>query len=193
MSAIASRLIPIIISQWRLPKSSTTERLRALERQVWLEAVQAPLAAEAGLLVAAERARRVEAVERVRPDDSGAQTLRHPEDARALLGPHAGAKTVRRVVRLLDGLVGRAEREHAEDRAEDLLLRDAIALRDVREDRRCEPVALLGQLARRLVDLGALLLAGGDELLDLLELHARVDRAHIRVLVQGIADAQRRH
>jgi hypothetical protein len=50
----------------------------------------AALAAEAGLLVAAERRRRVEAVVRVRPDDAGAQPLRHPEDARALLRPHAG-------------------------------------------------------------------------------------------------------
>src|SRR5262249_17945603 len=76
------------------------------------------------------------------------------------------------------------------DGPEDLLLRDPVALRDVREDRRREPVALLGQTARRLVDLSALLLAGGDELLDLVELLLRVDRAHVGVLVQRIADAQ---
>ena len=152
---------------------------------------QPALAAEARLLVAAERRRRVEPVERVRPDDAGAQSLRHPEDARALLRPDAGAEAVRRVVRLLDRLLGRAERQHREHRAEDLLLRDAIALRDVREDGRREPVALLRQAARRLVDLGALLLAGLDELPDLLELHLRVDRADVGVLVERIADAQR--
>src|SRR3954451_896743 len=107
MSAIASRLIPIIISQWRLPKSSTTERLRAVEGQVGLEAVQAALAAEAGLLVATEGARRVGAGERVRPDAAGAEALRHPEDPRALLGPHTGAEAVRRVVCLLDRFVRR--------------------------------------------------------------------------------------
>ena len=55
-----------------------------------------------------------------------------------------------------------------------------------------EPVALLGQPARRLVDLGALLLPARDELLDLLELLLRVDRADVGVLVERIADAQRR-
>src|SRR3954453_23581043 len=111
-----------------------TERLRRIERQVGLHAVQPALAAEARHLVAAERARRVESVERVRPDDAGAQALGHPEDALALLRPDAGAQSVRRVVRLLDRLVRRAEREDGQHRAEDLLLRDAVALCDVRED-----------------------------------------------------------
>src|SRR6266496_1668681 len=134
------------------------------------------LAAEAGLFVAAERRRRIEAVVGVRPYDSGAQSFRHPEDARALLRPDACAETVRRVVRLLDCLVRRAEREDRQHGTEDLLLRDPVALRHVGEDGRHEPVALLGEAARRLVDLGALLLAGRDELLDLLELLLRVDR-----------------
>src|SRR3712207_8846841 len=43
-----------------------------------------------------------------------------------------------------------------------------------------EPVALLRESARRLVDLRALLLARCDELLDLLELELRVDRADVR-------------
>src|ERR1700704_6502488 len=85
-----------------------TERLRAVEREVRLEPGQAALTAEAGFLVAAERARRVEAVERVRPHDAGAQLLRHPEDARALLRPDAGGAAGWRVVRLLDRLLGRA-------------------------------------------------------------------------------------
>src|SRR4029077_4881567 len=75
--------------------------------------------------------------------------------------------------------------------AEDLLLRDAVALRDVREDRRHEPVALLRQRARRLVDLRAFRLARLDELDDLVELHPRVDRADVGVLVERVADAQR--
>src|SRR6185312_17429661 len=130
-------------------------------------------------------------VERVRPDDAGAQTVRHPEDPRSLLRPDTSAQAVRRVVRLLDRLVGRAEREHAEHRAEDLLLRDAVALRDVREDGRREPVALLRQAARRLVDVGSLRLARFDEVDDLVELHLRVDRADVGVLVERVADAER--
>src|SRR5689334_23007606 len=100
----------------------------------------AALTAEAGLLVAAERGARVEAVVRVRPHDSGAEALRHPENPRPLLGPDAGAEAVGRVVRLLDRFLRRAERQDRKDGPEDLLLRDAVALRDVREDRRREPV-----------------------------------------------------
>src|SRR5690242_2767742 len=126
------------------------------------------LAAEAGLLVTAERRARIEAVERVRPDHAGAEPLRHPEDAGAFLGPDAGAQSVRRVVCLLDRFLRRPECEHRENGAEDLLLRDAVALRDIREDGGDEPVALLRKHARGLVDLGAFLDSGGNELLDLL-------------------------
>src|SRR6185312_3175488 len=45
--------------------------------------------------------------------------------------------------------------------------------------------------ARRLVDLRAFVLAGLNELLDLLELHARVDRTDVGVLVERVADAER--
>src|SRR5436853_87406 len=73
---------------------------------------------------------------------------------------------------------------------EDLLLRDPVALGDVREDGRREPVALLREPARRLVDLRALLLPGGDELGDPVELLLRVDRADVGVLVERVADAE---
>ena len=95
------------------------------------------------------------------------------------------------VVRLLDRLLGRAEGEHREHRPEDLLLRDPVALGDVREDGRREPEAALGQRALGLEDLGALLSPARDELLDPLELLAGVDRADVGVLVERVADAQR--
>src|SRR5439155_26030385 len=90
-----------------------------------------------------------------------------------------------------DGFLRGAEGEDAEHRSENLLLRDPVALCDVREDGGREPVALLREAARGLVDLGALVLAGLDELLDLLELHRRVDRADVGVLVERVADAKR--
>src|SRR5579864_7578439 len=93
----------------------------AVSVQVGREAVQAALAPEPRLLVTAERARGIEAVVGVGPDDAGAQALRHPEDAGALFRPHAGREPERCVVRLLDRLLRRAEREHGEHRAEDLL------------------------------------------------------------------------
>src|SRR6476661_2811970 len=171
---------------------SATVWLRSVEVDVRLQPMASAFAAEAGFLVTAKRRGRVEPVEGVRPYDARAQTLGHPEDARAFLGPDPGAQAVRRVVRLLDRFLWRAEREHRENRAEDLFLRDAIALRDVRENRRHEPVALLGQAARRLVDLRSFVLAGFDELADLVELLLRVARAAIGVLVERIADTERR-
>src|SRR3954470_3791031 len=172
--------------------TSAAERLALVQLQIRLEPVPAALAAEARLLVAAERRGRIEAVVGIRPDHARAHALSHPEDARSLLRPDAGAEPVRRVVRLLDRLVRRPECQDRQHRAEDLLLRDPVALRDVGEHRRREPVPLLRQPARGLIDLGALLLAGRDELLDLLELLLRVDRADVRVLVERVADAQRR-
>src|SRR5262245_12273971 len=104
----------------------------AAEAQVGAQALAATLAAEARLLVAAERRRRVEAVERVVPDDAGTQALGEPQDARALVGPDAGRQAVARVVGLLDRLLGRAEGQHRQHRAEDLLARDAVAQRHAR-------------------------------------------------------------
>src|SRR3989442_13214202 len=111
----------------------------------------------------------------------------------AILGPYTRRQSVRRVVRLFDRLVGRAEREDGQYRTEDLLLRDAVRLRDVRENGRHEPVAAVGKPTGRLVDLGALFYARLHERRDLLELLLRVDRADIRVLVERIADAQGGH
>src|SRR6478735_7663421 len=98
--------------------------------QVRLQPVAAALAAVAGLLVAAERRRGVEPVERVGPDDAGLELVGHPEDARALVGPDTRGQAVRRVVGLGDRLLRRAEGQHRQDRSEDLLGGDAVRLRD---------------------------------------------------------------
>src|SRR4030095_14024844 len=120
------------------------------------QTVHAALAAEAGLLVAAERRRGVELVERVRPDDAGAHLRGDLEDLGSLVGPDTGGEAVRNVVRLLDGLLGRAARHHRENRPEDLLARDPMGLRDAGEERRGKEVPLRRDRARRLVDLSAL-------------------------------------
>src|SRR4026208_354082 len=102
--------------------STLSDRRSAIE--VGPQPVAAALAAVARLLVAAERRRRVEAVERVGPHHAGAQLVGHPEDARALVGPHPGGEPVGSVVGLLDGLLRRTEREHRQDGTEDLLAGD---------------------------------------------------------------------
>jgi len=86
------------------------------------------------------------------------------------------------VVRLLERFLGvRSEdREHG---PEDLSCAMPIALRDVVKtvgtNQYPSPAA-----GTRLVDLSALLLAGFDQLANLLELLLRVDRADVGVLVQ---------
>src|SRR5207344_1278367 len=50
----------------------------------------------------------------------------------------------------------------------------------------------LGKPTFGLEDLRALVLPARDELADLLELRLRVDRTHVRVLVERVADAQGR-
>ena len=67
-----------------------------------------------------------------------------------------------------------------------------MRLGDVGEERRTHEVAARGQLAGRLVHLGALGHACLDELLDLRELGRVVDGADIGVLVERIPDPQRR-
>src|SRR5438477_9364636 len=151
------------------------------------------LSPETRFLVAAERGGGVEAVVGVGPDDARTEALRHREDARALFSPHPRGEAVGSVVRLLDRLVRRPEREDRKDRPEDLLLRDAVRLRDAREDRRHEPIPSLGELARRLVDLSALVDPRLHERTDLVELLLRVDRTDIGVLIQRIADPERPH
>src|SRR5688572_30968714 len=97
------------------------------------------------------------------------------EELRALVGPDAGGEAIHRVVRLLDRLVGRADRHDREDRAEDLFARNPARLARAREERGREPEALLRDAARCGVALGAFLHTRLDELADPLELHLRVD------------------
>src|SRR5574341_2607327 len=118
----------------------------ALQLDVGGEALAAALAAEPGLLVAAERARGVELVEGVGPHNAGAQPAGQPQDAAALFGPDARREAVRGVVGLGDRLVRGAEGQHREDRAEDLLLRHPVGLRDAGEHGGWEPEAARGQL-----------------------------------------------
>ena len=67
-----------------------------------------------------------------------------------------------------------------------------MGLGHVGEQRGAEEVAALGQVAGGLVHLGAFSLAGSNQLGDLLQLGAAVDRADIGVLVERIAHPDRR-
>src|SRR5690606_28804652 len=125
--------------------------------QVGGQAVTAALASVARLLVAAEGARRVEAVEGVRPDDTGAKLVGDGEDLASLVAPDAGRQPVRSVVGLGDRLGRGAEGQHREHRPEDLFTGDAVARRHIGEDGRREPETLVWNGTVRRPALGSLL------------------------------------
>src|SRR6266571_5159099 len=169
-----------------------------MARRVWsskvsLQPLTAAFPAVPGFLVPAERRGRVELVEGVGPHHAGAQLVGDGEDPRTLLGPDPGGQPVRRVVRLLHRLGRGAEREYRQDRAEDLLAGDPVRLRDTGENRRYEPESALRQFTRSGPALRTLRGTGFGQLADPGQLRGRVDGAHVGVLVQRVADPQRRH
>src|SRR5579871_6330554 len=94
---------------WAATDTSASDIGAPRHVEVGLEAVPAAFPAEPGFLVAAERRRRVEPVERVRPDHPGPQPGRDPQDQRPLLRPYPGGQAVRGVVGLLHRLARGAE------------------------------------------------------------------------------------
>ena len=134
----------------------------------------------------------IEFVVRVSPNHAGLELLREAENLRAFVRPNSRAEPVHRVVGFFDGFVRRAERENRKHGTENFFARDAARLRDAREESRCEPKTFLRKHARRGITI-RFALADLHELFDFLELHLRVDRADVGVLVERIAEPQRRH
>src|SRR5438067_12768048 len=160
-----------------------------LELRVVLERVRAELASHSRLLEPAERRRDAHGRVRVDRDRPGLERPGDPERPRPVRRPDRPREAVDGVVRDADrvGLV--VEGDDRGDGAEDLLARGAVVVRDGAEDDRREPeAATLRSLAadrdRRLV-----VEVGGD----LLALLGRDQRAHLRRLVERVADAKLPH
>src|SRR5690606_29757969 len=81
-----------------LGRPARTLRQRVPWGEVGTQAVAATLAAVTRLLVATERARRVETVERVRPHDTRTQLVGDAENTAAFIAPNSRRKPVRGVV-----------------------------------------------------------------------------------------------
>src|SRR5205085_9933999 len=118
------------------------ERLRArrdedaLRLEIELERLEPELAAEAGLLVAAERDPRKGGVRHVDPDRPGFDAARDAVAARRIARPHGRHQPVADVVRNANRVLFVLERDHSDDRPEDLLLRDRHGALDLGEHRR---------------------------------------------------------
>jgi hypothetical protein len=145
--------------------------------------VTATLAPVTGFLVAAERARRIELVERIRPDDPGAKFIGNPQHPTGVLSPDSRRQSVRGVVRFRDRFVGGAKRQDGQHRTENLLAGDGVARRDVGENGRAEPEASLWHGAIQRPPFGAFAFAGVHERGYAVQLLFRVDRTDVRVLV----------
>src|SRR3954463_1853253 len=154
--------------------------------EIFLDAPFAELAADAALLVAAPRRLDVGRLHVVDPDDAGAQVLDDAHGAEDVARPDRRGQTVEGVVGDPQRVRLGVERDHAGDRPEDFLARDARAVVDVVEDRRLDEVALVERTAggaaaarRHLRFLLADLLVVADAI----ELLAADDRAHLRLAI----------
>src|SRR6266511_3807233 len=146
-------------------------------------ALLAELAADARLLVAAERVPWVEQVVVVDPDGAGAQPLGDLDGPGGVAAPDGAGQPVVGVVGDRDRLLVAVERDHRQHRPEDLLLGDACRGVDVGEDGGRVVVAALVPLDGDAVaagdQLGALLLADAHVALHPFELLGGDQRAHV--------------
>src|SRR5690606_22151857 len=113
--------------------------------QVLLEARHAHLAADAGLLVAAERDGRAVPAAAVRADRPGARARGHRAGAVGA-AVHRARQPVRGVVVNADRVVVAVVRHDHEHRAEDLLARGAGVVGQPGDERRLDPEALVPAL-----------------------------------------------
>src|SRR3954470_20624485 len=85
------------------------------------QSLPSAFATESGFLVATKRRRRIELVERVRPNDTSLEQRTHLENPRALVGPYSRRQSVHRVVGLLDGLFESTESQDTQHGSKNFL------------------------------------------------------------------------
>src|SRR4029077_2443898 len=106
------------------------------------------LAADARLLVAAERQLGITVHERVHPDRAGANSARDGHAGVDVAAPDPGGQAIGRVVGDAQRILESAEGKRGENRSEDLLAGDGHVFPDAADDGRLEIVA--GALGQRL-------------------------------------------
>src|SRR4051812_22873847 len=114
----------------------------ALGLEIGVEAFHPELPPDAALLDATERALRQPNVVGVDPDVADTQTACHPDRSVDVPCPHGASEPEVTVVGERQRLGFRVERDHREDRPEDLLARDRHRRIDVVEDRRLHVVTV---------------------------------------------------
>src|SRR5258707_8750789 len=159
-----------------------------LRIEIRIERIRTALAAETGILDAAEayfRQRQAVVVDRHHPAfDRMADRFRRPGRARIRIGGEAVGQTVG----LADHLLERIEGIDDRDRAERFLVHDARLARHVREHGRLEEITLVADPSAASFDLGALGDRIGDEALDGVKPAAVGERAHAGLLLEPVPD-----
>src|SRR5262249_28830587 len=119
------------------------------------------LAAPAGLLVAAERHRRIERAVHVDADRARPQPPRHLVGGAEIAGPYARRKAIGGAVRFLGNAIEIivAECHRAQDRPEDLLAHDGHLRLGLSQDGRCDEITFVADAAAAGHHFGAILAA----------------------------------
>src|SRR5262249_37703912 len=172
------------------------ERLRARRDQpalrpgVDLERLEARLATEPRLLVAAERDAGEGCVRHVDPDRSRLDPAGDPVPAGRVARPDGRHQPVLDVVGDPDRVLLVLERDHRHHRAEDLLLRDCHRVVHLREHGRRVEGALAVQGLTAGYDLGAFVTALFDVAVDPVAVVGRDQRTDLGVGVERVADLE---
>src|SRR5712692_11181247 len=157
-----------------------------LQLCVVLERMRPELAPDSRLLEATEGRGHADGRVRVDRDRPGLERARDPQRAGAVAGPDRARQPVDRVVGEPDRLGLALEGDHRGHRAEDLLARGPVVVRDRAEHGRREPVAR----SRRGVPADRDRRVVVDERRDLLALLGGDQRPHLRLLVERVADPE---
>src|SRR5215212_10517287 len=143
MAATASGGSPSDFSQSGSAATALDVAHHVLDARVILEPVHREVLAVARELVAAVGHLGHERDVAVDPHAAEVESLRHPQRAAMVLGPHARRERERDAVGPADRLVLVAERLHGDHRAEDLVLDQLVVLAQAIDDRRLVEVPAL--------------------------------------------------
>ncbi len=165
--------------------------MRVIDRDV-VHTLVAALATVAALTHATEAGGSVEEFDAVDPAGAGVDAARDVVSLADVVAPHRAGQAVLGTIRELDGLVRRAKLHDREHGSEDFVARDRVARTDVGEKRGTNVEAGRRECTLGLPDHCAVFARESDHPGDLVELSLRVLRAHVRVLVERIADADAR-
>ena len=154
-----------------------------------MQGVRPHLAADAALLITAERngVRHQSVI--IHPDRAGPEPGGHAMRPLQIVRPHRGRKAVRRVVGDLESLSLFGKPDQRRNRTEDFFARHPAAVAHIAENRRLDKITLAIHTLAAGQDSQTLSLLGNFEITqNLLVLHLVGERAKLRLGIERVAD-----